>query len=85
MLPRFAASETLEIAGVADGVLVVTKAGKTRTKLVSTAISALLRARANVIGLVMNHVKSSRVGAYPGDHHLGACQANTMPRLGTEG
>jgi len=79
--PILAASEALELARVADGVLLVTKAAKTRTKLVSKAMSALLRAHANVVGLVMNQVNPSRVDAYP-CHHLEPCQANVAPRLG---
>jgi capsular exopolysaccharide synthesis family protein len=79
--PILAASETLELARVADGVLLVTKAAKTGTRLVSKTMSALLRARANVIGLVMNQVKPSHVDAYP-CHHLEPCQANAAPRLG---
>ena len=52
--PVHGASETQEIAGLADAVLVVTKSSGTSGKIVSSALDILLRARARVIGLVMN-------------------------------
>jgi Mrp family chromosome partitioning ATPase len=40
-------------------VVVVTRAGKTSGKAVAIALKALLRARANIMGLVMTQVKRS--------------------------
>jgi polysaccharide biosynthesis transport protein len=75
-----AAPETQELAGAVDGVLLLTKAGGTGAKLVSEALSRLLRARANVVGLVLNQVKAFAAG-YSGSYHLEASDANAMPRL----
>jgi polysaccharide biosynthesis transport protein len=82
--PILAASETQELAGIVDGVLLVTKAGTTSVRLVSEAMSTLFRARANVIGLVMNQVEPSGVAGYSWDYHLEASEANATPRLGSE-
>jgi len=57
------ASESLSMAGVADGTLLLTKAGATTEKSVAEAVSNLSRARANLLGLVMNQVESSRTQA----------------------
>jgi succinoglycan biosynthesis transport protein ExoP len=64
------ASETQELAGIADGVLLLTKASATNGKLVSEALSTILRTGANLIGLVMNQVKPSAAAGYP--HHYDA-------------
>jgi len=61
------ASETQELARIADGVLVLTQAGATTGKLVSEALSTIARTGANLIGLVMNQVKPSATVGYP--HH----------------
>ncbi len=64
--PILGAAEAQEIAGTADGVLMVIKASDTPGKAVSAAVSSLLRNRAQVIGMVMNKVRSfdSEYGYY---------------------
>lgn len=57
--PVLGAAEAQEIAGTADGVLMVIKASGTSGKAVSAALSSLLRSRAHVIGMVMNQVRKS--------------------------
>jgi len=82
--PVLAASEAQELAGVADGVLLLTKAAETGAKQVSDAMSALSRARANVIGLVLNQVKSNDVADARASYHLEALNSNDsiiLPRL----
>jgi succinoglycan biosynthesis transport protein ExoP len=51
------ASESLQMAGAVDGVLLLTKAGATTEQDVSEVLSNLSRARANVLGLVMNQIQ----------------------------
>ncbi len=54
--PPLGVAESLQLAALADAVLVVAKAGSTSAKHVSSAYTSLARARAHVIGLVMNDV-----------------------------
>ena len=55
--PVLGLSDSQELAGIVDGVLVVTKAGETTGRAVSEALTHMNRARANVLGLVLNQVK----------------------------
>ncbi|HXY06443.1 MAG TPA: polysaccharide biosynthesis tyrosine autokinase [Terriglobales bacterium] len=79
--PVLAASEAQELAGVADGVLLLTKAAETDAKQVSDAMAALSRARANVVGLVLNQVKSNDVADSRASYHLGATESFMLPQL----
>jgi Mrp family chromosome partitioning ATPase len=58
------ASETQELAAITDGVLFLTKASATDRRMVSEALSAILRTGANLIGLVINQVKPSAASGY---------------------
>jgi dethiobiotin synthetase len=49
----------LQLAALSDAVLVVARAGATSIKHVSVAYGSLARARANVIGLVINDVSDT--------------------------
>jgi len=62
--PVHQAAEAQEIAAMVDGVLVLTKARGTSGKLVSSALFSLQRARARVIGIVLNHVHDSDFSGY---------------------
>jgi polysaccharide biosynthesis transport protein len=64
--PLLGFSESHELAGMADSVILVTKAEKTRGKSVAKALRALIHARANIMGLVMNQVKSSATDYFYG-------------------
>ncbi len=55
--PLLAAPESIPIAGSSDGVLVIARAGSTSSNDITAAYAALRRARANVIGMVVNDVK----------------------------
>ena len=55
--PLLGFAESLQLASIADGVIVVTHAGETNRKAVSAAITTLSQLRANVVGLVLNKVK----------------------------
>jgi len=57
------ASESLPMAGAADGALLLTKAGVTTEQAVAEAMSNLSRAHANVLGLVMNQVENLKAPA----------------------
>jgi polysaccharide biosynthesis transport protein len=62
--PMLGVSETRELSSLADGVIVVTRANATSGRVVSEALASLTRAHANVIGLVMNHVKLTQFSDY---------------------
>jgi succinoglycan biosynthesis transport protein ExoP len=66
--PLLGFAESLQMASAADGVVVVTRAGETNRKAVSAAISTLTQLRANVVGLVLNHVKRNHSDQY---HYYG--------------
>ncbi len=62
--PLLGFSEPLQMAAIADGVLVVSLAGETNRKAVGSLLSALKRLRANVIGIVLNGVKRDTSEGY---------------------
>jgi capsular exopolysaccharide synthesis family protein len=55
--PLLGFAEPLQMATATDGVLVISRAGETRRKAVSSVLAALERIRANVIGIVLNQMK----------------------------
>ncbi len=55
--PLLGVAESQEMAGMVDGVVVLTKAGSTTGRAVAETLASLMRARANVLGVVMNQVK----------------------------
>ncbi len=54
--PLLGFAETLQIATLADGVILLALAGETNRKAVAAALAVLKRLRANVLGLVLNKV-----------------------------
>jgi len=62
--PLLGFSEPLQMAAVADGVLVVSLAGETNRKAVEALLHSLKRLRSNVIGLVLNGVKRNTSEGY---------------------
>lgn len=62
--PLLGFAEPLQMATVADGVLVISRAGETKRKAVSSVLSALNRLRANVVGIVLNQVKRDTSDGY---------------------
>ena len=62
--PLLGFAEPLQMATVADGVLVISRAGETKRKAVSSVFSALNRLRANVVGIVLNQVKRDTSDGY---------------------
>ena len=62
--PLLGFAEPLQMATVADGVLVISRAGETKRKAVSSVLSALARLRANVLGVVLNQVKRNTADGY---------------------
>jgi capsular exopolysaccharide synthesis family protein len=63
--------EPLQIATSVDGVILVTLAGKTDRKAVSSAVSTLQRLRVNLIGIVLNEVTSNTTHDYYGYGYYG--------------
>jgi capsular exopolysaccharide synthesis family protein len=66
--PLLGFSESLQLASVADGVVLVALAGKTDRKAVSAAVNTLTQLRANIVGLVLNRVKRHHSDHY---YHYG--------------
>jgi len=62
--PMLGVAESQEIAGAVDSVLLVTKAEATTGKMVSQTLELLSRTRANLLGVVMNQVKTRRSEQY---------------------
>lgn len=63
--PVLGIAETQEMAGLVDGVLLLTKAASTTGRAVAEALATLVRVRTNILGVVMNQVKpSSCYGPY---------------------
>ncbi len=62
--PLLGFAEPLQMATVVDGVLVISRAGETKRKAVSSVLSALNRLRANVVGVVLNQVKRDTADGY---------------------
>ena len=54
--PLLGFAECLQMASAADGVLVVSRAAKTKRRAVAEVIAALNRVHANIIGVVLNQV-----------------------------
>ena len=64
--PLLGFAEPLRLATLADGVLVVSRAGETKRKAVGSVLTALSQVRASVLGVVLNHMKrnTSDVDSY---------------------
>lgn len=68
--PLLGFAESHVLASMTDSVIVVTKSETTSGKAVSKALDALVRDRANIMGIVMTQVKASSLRAY-GDYGYG--------------
>jgi capsular exopolysaccharide synthesis family protein len=62
--PLLGFAEPLQIAAIADGVVVVTLAGQTNRKAVGSVLSSLKRLKANVIGVALNEVREDMSDRY---------------------
>jgi len=60
--PVLAVTDSVIISSIADSMLLVFRAGKTRRKTMLAAVEELRRARANIIGVVLNRVELSKAG-----------------------
>jgi receptor protein-tyrosine kinase len=56
--PLLASSDSMILSTLVDGVVIVARAGDTSREMVSAAFRHVRRARANIVGLVLNHVRS---------------------------
>lgn len=62
--PLLGFAEPLQMASIVDGVIVVTRAGQTDRKAVSSVLATLRRLRANVLGIVLNEVHQEISSSY---------------------
>jgi polysaccharide biosynthesis transport protein len=62
--PLLGFAESLQIASLVDGVVVVALAGQTERPAVASVLASLKRLKANVIGLVLNEVRSDMSERY---------------------
>jgi capsular exopolysaccharide synthesis family protein len=69
--PLLGFAEPLQMATVVDGVVVVTRAGQTSRKAVSSVIATLTRLRATVVGVVLNEVHKEMSDSYYYYGHYG--------------
>lgn len=83
--PLLGFSESLQLASVADGVVVVALAGKTDRKAVSAAVNTLAQLRANVVGLVLNRVKRNHSDHYYHYGYYGKYYKRYQPDVDAEG
>lgn len=67
--PLLGFAESLQVAKATDGAIVITRAGRTNRRAVASVVATLHRLRANVLGLVLNHVKSSTANGYYYEYH----------------
>ena len=63
--PLLGFAEPLQMATAVDGVLIISRAGETKRKAVSSVLTGLQRVRASVLGIVLNHVKHDTSDGYP--------------------
>lgn len=56
--PLLSSSDSMILSTLVDGVVIVARAGDTSREMVSAAFRHVRRARANVMGLVLNHVRN---------------------------
>ncbi len=66
--PLLGFSEALQMATCVDGVLVVARSGETNRRAIGSVVSTLNRVRVNVVGLVLNEVRSDSSEGY---YHYG--------------
>jgi polysaccharide biosynthesis transport protein len=62
--PLLGFAEPLAMANAVDGVVVVTRAGRTPRKAVAVVLATLARMRANTLGIVLNEVRQEHGDAY---------------------
>lgn len=62
--PLLGFAEPLEMATAVDGVVVVTRAGRTTRKAVASVLATLARLRANTLGIVLNEVRKDMSEGY---------------------
>jgi capsular exopolysaccharide synthesis family protein len=62
--PLLGFAEPLQIAAVAEGVVVITLAGRTNRNAIGSVLSSLKRVQANVIGIALNEVRQDMSDRY---------------------
>jgi polysaccharide biosynthesis transport protein len=62
--PLLGFAEPLEIAALADSVIIVARAGRTNRSAVASVVEKLKRVRANIIGIVLNGVRADMSSQY---------------------
>ena len=74
--PMLGISDVQSLASMVDGVLVIAKADSTTGKELSLTLAGLLRMRANVLGVAINHVKKTSTAGY-GYYYSNSTNKNT--------
>ncbi len=69
--PLLPFAEPLEMATMVDGVVVVARAGVTERKQIASVLHALAQVRANVLGVVLNEVRTNMSDSYGYMSHYG--------------
>lgn len=67
--PIGAVTDAAVLATIADGVILVVHAGKTRRQIVSRGIEQLRYINARIVGVILNNLRVSRIRYYPGYYH----------------
>jgi receptor protein-tyrosine kinase len=72
--PLLVCTDTTILSTMADGVVVVARAGDTPREAVAAALRQLRRVRANLLGLVLNQVSATDTRGYHGYYYSGYYQ-----------
>lgn len=67
--PLLASSDSMILSTLVDGVVLVARAGDTSREMVATAFRQVRRARANVMGLVLNQVRNPQESGHSYYYH----------------
>ena len=62
--PLLGFAETLQIASLVDGVVIVTVAGQTNRNAVNSVVTSLRRLKANIVGITLNEVRADMSDRY---------------------
>jgi Mrp family chromosome partitioning ATPase len=75
-------AEPIQIACVADGVLLVSNAEQTHHRSVARALTILRRVRANIIGIVLNEVRLDMSASYQPYRDYEKYRRKPLPKAG---
>lgn len=67
--PIGAVTDAAVLATIADGVILVVHAGKTRRQIVQRGLEQLRYINARIVGVILNNLRVGRIRYYPGYYH----------------